>query len=101
MASEENEFLAVKFLSQVENGGERCAQVPGLFSIHQRNSIWQEAVIGRSVFLLYGAYLDDRDKHGNVNNKYKNINTLIANIKKFVEQCIVIPTLIIHWHIKK
>ncbi|CAL4102889.1 unnamed protein product, partial [Meganyctiphanes norvegica] len=53
--------LAAKFLYQQEKRGQRCSTTPGLFSVHHSNTIWQQAKVGQTNFLIYGAYHDDRD----------------------------------------
>lgn len=53
--------LAVEFLTQQERKGKRCRNTPGVFSVRHRNVVWQEADVGGTVFLAFGAYYDDRD----------------------------------------
>ncbi|XP_063875221.1 beta-1,4-galactosyltransferase galt-1-like [Scylla paramamosain] len=54
--------LALAFLVEQERRGSRCHNTPGVFSVRHNNELWQEAVIGGVIFLLYAAYYDSRDE---------------------------------------
>lgn len=54
--------LALSFLVGQEMRGSRCYSTPGLFNVRHNNEVWQEAKIRGVTFLIYGAYLDQREE---------------------------------------